>query len=187
MQKWTHEIVNDLMSESEVIDLDGYRANVGIILCNQQNQVMWARRVGQDAWQFPQGGIAQNESPVDAMYRELWEETGLKESDVEILASTTSWLRYKLPKRLIRKNSEPRCIGQKQIWFLLNFISSEDSFDLAVSSKPEFDHWKWVDYRYPIENVVFFKRRVYECALNQLESRLPLSVQSANNGSDFVA
>ena len=166
------------MRKSEVIDADGYRANVGIILSNQKGNVMWARRVGQDAWQFPQGGISANEKPEDAMYRELWEETGLKKKDVEILASTNSWLRYKLPKRMIRKNSEPRCIGQKQIWFLLRLLSSEQELDLSASRKPEFDGWKWVDYWYPVEDVVFFKRRVYQCALKQLESCLPVSDSS---------
>eukprot|EP00494_Astrolonche_serrata_P027749 UN28013 len=127
-----------------MIDSDGYRANVGIILCNDQDQVMWARRVGQDAWQFPQGGISKGEDPKTAMLRELWEETGLNEPDVTLLGSTDSWLRYKLPKRSVRKNSEPRCIGQKQRWFLLKLVSSEESFNLSASKKPEFDHWKWV-------------------------------------------
>ena len=176
-------MVNDLKRKSEVIDADGYRANVGIILSNQEGQVMWARRIGQDAWQFPQGGIAANEKPLDAMYRELWEETGLKKKDVDIIASTNSWLRYKLPNRLIRKNSEPRCIGQKQIWFLLSLLSSEQEFDLAAAHKPEFDGWKWVNYWHPIEEVVFFKRRVYQCALSQLESCLPMSAKSDINGS----
>jgi putative (di)nucleoside polyphosphate hydrolase len=156
----------------EMIDTDGYRANVGIILSNKVGQVLWARRVGQDAWQFPQGGIGASESPRDAMYRELWEETGLKSENVSELGATDSWLRYKLPKRLMRR-SEPRCIGQKQLWYLLRLESDEASFDLSVSNTPEFDHWEWVDYWYPVENVIFFKRRVYQCALAQLESRLP--------------
>jgi putative (di)nucleoside polyphosphate hydrolase len=159
----------------KMIDTDGYRANVGIILCNQAREVMWARRIGQDAWQFPQGGIAADEDPKDAMYRELWEETGLKQDNVSLLGATDSWLRYKLPKRLMRKNSAPRCIGQKQMWFLLKLDSGEDSFDLGASNTPEFDHWKWVDYWYPADEVVFFKRRVYQCALAQLEAHLPAS------------
>jgi putative (di)nucleoside polyphosphate hydrolase len=174
-------ILNDLLRRSDVIDVDGYRANVGIILCNQEGQVMWAKRIGQDAWQFPQGGISAGETPVEAMYRELWEETGLQEDDVDILASTNSWLRYKLPKRLIRKKSLPLCIGQKQIWFLLQCQSDEGKVDLSVSGKPEFDHWKWVDFWHPVENVVFFKRRVYHCALVQLQSYLPIMLESANN------
>ncbi|MDH3636822.1 MAG: RNA pyrophosphohydrolase, partial [Gammaproteobacteria bacterium] len=100
-----------------MIDADGYRANVGIILCNSAAQVMWARRIGQDAWQFPQGGISADEDPRDAMYRELWEETGLKPDHVSVLGATDSWLRYKLPRRLMRR-SEPLCIGQKQMWYL---------------------------------------------------------------------
>lgn len=164
-----------------MIDADGYRANVGIILSNQEGKVMWARRVGQDAWQFPQGGISINEKPEDAMYRELWEETGLKKKDVDVIAATNSWLRYKLPRRLIRKNSEPRCIGQKQIWFLLKLLSSEQELDLSASHKPEFDGWKWVNYWFPVEDVVFFKRRVYQCALAQLESSLSKSVKTDIN------
>jgi putative (di)nucleoside polyphosphate hydrolase len=160
------------MVTGEMIDTDGYRANVGIILCNGLGQVMWARRVGQDAWQFPQGGISPDENPQEAMYRELWEETGLKPENVSLLDATDSWLRYKLPKRLMRR-SEPRCVGQKQLWYLLRLESDENSFDLGVSTTPEFDHWKWVDYWYPVENVIFFKRRVYQCALAQLETSLP--------------
>jgi len=160
------------MVPGEMIDTDGYRANVGIVLCNQLGQVMWARRIGQDAWQFPQGGIAADETPRDAMYRELWEETGLRPENVSLLAATDSWLPYKLPKRLMRR-SEPRCIGQKQLWYLLRLDADEASLDLGASVTPEFDHWKWVDYWYPADNVVFFKRRVYQCALAQLEANLP--------------
>ena len=114
------------------------------------------------------------------MYRELWEETGLKSAHVSVLGATDSWLRYKLPKRLMRR-SEPRCVGQKQLWYLLQLESDEESFNLGASGKPEFDHWEWVDYWYPVENVVFFKRRVYQCALAQLESRLPSATAQAND------
>lgn len=155
-----------------MIDSDGYRANVGIILTNSEGSVLWARRMGQDAWQFPQGGIDPNEDEQQAMYRELWEEIGLKSRDVEVIASTNSWLRYKLPKRMVRRNSQPVCIGQKQKWFLLKLIGEENRLNLDASSKPEFDEWKWVDYWYPIENVVYFKKRVYRCALQQLNAHL---------------
>ncbi len=167
------------ITTSEMIDTDGYRANVGIVLCNAAGQVMWARRIGQDAWQFPQGGIGANENPRDAMYRELWEETGLEAANVSLLAATDSWLRYKLPKRLMRR-SEPRCIGQKQLWYLLQLEADETSFNLRASGTPEFDHWEWVDYWYPVENVIFFKRRVYQCALAQLETRLPSATANAD-------
>lgn len=167
---------------SQVIDFDGYRANVGIILSNQDGQVLWARRVGQDAWQFPQGGINPGEDQETAMYRELWEETGLSPEDVEIIGSTRSWLRYRLPKRMIRRHSVPTCIGQKQIWYLLRLQVSEQSVRLDASRKPEFDNWRWVDYWYPVKSVVFFKRRVYQLALRELAPLLNKSCLEAKQG-----
>lgn len=153
---------------NNVIDQEGFRANVGIILANGKGKVFWARRVGQDAWQFPQGGIAENETPEQAMYRELYEEIGLRPEHVKIVASTKGWLRYRLPKRLLRHNSEPLCIGQKQKWFLLHYQSTDDAVRLDLHEKPEFDHWNWVSYWYPVDRVVSFKRGVYSRALKEL-------------------
>ena len=155
-----------------MIDSDGYRSNVGIILSNQDGHVLWARRMGQDAWQFPQGGIQADEDPEQAMYRELWEEVGLQPDDVRILAATSSWLRYKLPRRMVRRHSQPVCIGQKQRWFLLRLTGDEQRLNLQAGEKPEFDQWKWVDYWYPIDHVVYFKKRVYRCALQQLNTHI---------------
>ena len=152
-----------------MIDSEGFRANVGIILTNNDGQVFWARRMGMDAWQFPQGGIKKNESPKTAMYRELKEEIGLKREHVEILNSTKDWLRYSLPKQYIRKNSEPLCIGQKQKWYLLKLIVDDKYLDLSCTSDPEFDLWKWVDFWQPIDEIISFKREVYKQALKQLE------------------
>lgn len=157
-----------------MIDIDGYRANVGIIICNDKSQVMWAKRLKQDAWQFPQGGVDANEDTVEAMYRELWEETGLKEDHVTLIKETETWYRYKIPKRMIRRNSSPLCIGQKQKWFLLQLHSAESSVNLTATQKPEFDDWKWVDYWLPSQQVVSFKRRAYICALNELQRYLPV-------------
>ena len=155
-----------------MIDSDGYRPNVGIILSNPEGKVFWARRCGQDAWQFPQGGIRDDETPDQAMYRELFEETGLLPEHVELIGKTRKWLRYRLPKRMVRKNSSPVCIGQKQIWFILKLIGSEKDFNLSTMDKPEFDHWTWVDYWHPMREVVFFKRNVYQRALAELEPLL---------------
>lgn len=156
-------------SGCDVIDSDGYRPNVGIILSNPQGQVFWARRVGQEAWQFPQGGIRHHETPDQAMYRELFEETGLRPEHVQLLGQTQRWLRYRLPKHMVRKNTRPVCIGQKQIWFVLRLTGSEADVNLGTMEKPEFDSWRWVDYWKPVDEVVFFKRQVYEKALRELE------------------
>ncbi len=158
-----------------MIDDDGFRLNVGIILSNDDGQVFWARRVGQSAWQFPQGGIDKSESPEVAMYRELKEETGLTPDDVELLGSTKDWLRYRLPKRYVRRNQNPVCIGQKQIWFMLKMVGGESRVNLNDSEKPEFDQWRWVDYWRPSKEVIFFKRKVYKKALTELQPLLEKS------------
>jgi len=151
-----------------VIDADGYRANVGIILSNLAGAVLWCKRVGQDAWQFPQGGIQNHETPREAMFRELWEETGLMPEHVEVMGCTRDWLRYQLPRRLVRRRSSPYCIGQKQVWFVLRLIGDENFVRLDCSVKPEFDGWQWVEYWHPMNTVVFFKRDVYRQALSEL-------------------
>ena len=155
-----------------MIDEEGFRANVGIILSNARGDVFWARRLGQNAWQFPQGGIDAAESPEEAMFRELREETGLEPDHVEVLGCTRSWLRYRLPRRYVRKNQSPLCIGQKQKWYMLRMLGAESSVNLAAGDKPEFDRWRWVDYWRPSREVIFFKRKVYQRALGELEPLL---------------
>ena len=155
-----------------MIDGDGFRPNVGIILCNDDRRLFWGKRIGQDAWQFPQGGINENETPEEAMYRELEEEVGLRPEHVEVLGSTDGWLRYRLPKRYIRKNKTPVCVGQKQRWFMLRVKCDETDFCLDRTKSPEFDHWRWVKYWHPVDEVVYFKRRVYAQALKELSPLL---------------
>lgn len=156
-------------SKRQIIDASGYRENVGIIVTNDTYHVIWCKRCGQEAWQFPQGGIQQDETTEQALFRELKEETGLDESHVDIIASTKKWLRYRLPKHLIRSNSVPKCIGQKQRWFLLKLQTDDSHICLNQSKHPEFDGWRWVDYWHPLQEVIFFKRNVYECALKEFE------------------
>ncbi|WP_339670213.1 RNA pyrophosphohydrolase [Dasania marina] len=151
-----------------MIDAEGFRANVGIMLANGKGEVLWARRVGQDAWQFPQGGINQGESVEQALYRELGEEVGLRADDVEVMACTRGWLRYRLPERSIRRDSKPLCIGQKQKWFLLKMLADDESVSFDNGCRPEFDHWRWVSYWYPLGQVIPFKREVYRRAMKEL-------------------
>lgn len=151
-----------------MIDPDGYRPNVGIVLMRPDGHVFWARRVNRDGWQFPQGGMNSDETPQEAMYRELREETGLLPEHVELLGATPGWLRYRLPRRCVRHGQRPLCIGQKQVWFLLRFDAEEHALRLDLTDKPEFDQFRWVDFWYPAEHVVTFKRRVYRQALSHL-------------------
>lgn len=160
-----------------MIDADGFRANVGIVICNKMGQVFWARRYGQHSWQFPQGGIDDGETAEQAMYRELHEEVGLTPKDVTILNVTRNWLRYKLPKRLIRQGSNPVCIGQKQKWFLLQLDCNDSDVDVLKTGHPEFDDWRWVSYWYPIRNVVSFKRDVYRRVMKEFVGTAMPAVQ----------
>ena len=180
-----------------MLDRDGYRPNVGIILANPRNEVFWGKRVNQHAWQFPQGGIQHGETPVQAMYRELEEEIGLHADHVRILGRTRDWLRYEVPERWMRRGREgaaeparrpvevpPRCAapamaaavhpgrgayrGQKQIWFLLRMVGRDCDVKLRASGHPEFDAWRWHGYWVPLESVIDFKRDVYRQALIEL-------------------
>ena len=151
-----------------MIDPDGYRPNVGIVLMHADGRVFWARRVRRDGWQFPQGGMNTDETPLEAMYRELREEVGLLPQHVEVLGATPGWLRYRLPPQAVRRNERLVCIGQKQVWFLLRLLASETDLCLDGTDSPEFDHWRWVDFWYPAEHVVMFKRDVYARALRHL-------------------
>ncbi len=151
-----------------MIDRDGYRPNVGIVLCNWKNEVFWGKRVREHSWQFPQGGIKGGESPEAAMYRELHEEVGLKPEHVEVLGRTRDWLRYEVPERWLRREWRGNYRGQKQIWFLLRLVGRDCDVCLRASEKPEFDAWRWHDYWAPTQDVIEFKRAVYEQALNEL-------------------
>jgi putative (di)nucleoside polyphosphate hydrolase len=151
-----------------MIDKDGYRPNVGIILCNARNEVFWGKRVRQHAWQFPQGGIDHGESPEQAMYRELMEEVGLAPEHVRILGRTQSWLRYDVPKHWSRRDCRGHYRGQKQIWFLLRLTGRDCDVCLRASTHPEFDAWRWNNYWVSMDTVVEFKRDVYRAALSEL-------------------
>ena len=150
------------------IDEDGFRANVGIIIANHEGRLLLGGRIGAKGWQFPQGGMEIDEDPEAAMYRELREEVGLEAGDVEVLGVTRDWLRYTLPERFVRRNSVPLCIGQKQRWFLLRAKDADLEFRFDLGSKPEFDRVRWVAFWRPVNEVIFFKRRVYARALYEL-------------------
>ena len=163
------------MADQDIIDHNGFRQGVGIVICDGRGRVLLARRSDHQGWQFPQGGVLQGESPREAMYRELKEELGLDRSHVREVARMGSWVSYELPARYLRSRS-PRCIGQKQLWWLLRLCSSEDKVRPDLSDKPEFDDWRWVDYWLPVKEVVFFKQAVYRQVLNEFQDSAGLLV-----------
>ncbi len=155
-----------------MLDRDGYRPNVGIVLANARNEVFWGKRVNQHSWQFPQGGIKHGESPEQAMFRELEEEVGLREAHVRILGRTRQWLRYEVPEKWVRRDWRGRYRGQKQIWYLLRMVGRDCDVQLRACEKPEFDAWRWHEYWVPMDTVVEFKRDVYQQALTELHRYL---------------
>ena len=155
-----------------MLDRDGYRPNVGIILANSRDDVFWGKRVNQHAWQFPQGGIKHGETPERAMFRELEEEIGLQADHVRILGRTRDWLRYQVPEKWVRRDWRGTYRGQKQIWYLLRMVGRDCDVKLRLSDKPEFDAWRWHAYWVPLEAVIEFKREVYRQALAELHPYL---------------
>jgi putative (di)nucleoside polyphosphate hydrolase len=180
-----------------MLDRDGYRPNVGIVLANQRNEVFWGKRVNQHAWQFPQGGIKHGETPLQAMYRELEEEIGLQHAHVRVLGRTREWLRYDVPEKWSRQakdgwgESSPAARGlyrgQKQIWFLLRMTGRDCDVSLRASGHPEFDAWRWHDYWVPLETVIDFKREVYRQALIELRRFLQPDRRLRERGEDSHA
>jgi len=153
---------------ADMIDRDGFRANVGIVLMHDDGRLFIGRRTGGKGWQFPQGGVRRGESAEESLFRELNEEIGLSREDVRIVAQTRRWLRYRLPARFVRRDSKPLCIGQKQRWYLLRLRHAEPHFRFDMTGEPEFDRWRWVDFWQPIREVIYFKRGVYTRALHEL-------------------
>ncbi|WP_377160158.1 RNA pyrophosphohydrolase [Roseateles sp. UC29_93] len=156
-----------------MLDREGFRPNVGIILLNHKNEVFWGKRIRTHSWQFPQGGIKHGETPEQAMFRELHEEVGLTADHVRIIARTRDWLRYEVPDHFIRRDARGHYRGQKQIWFLLQMMGRDSDMNLRATDHPEFDAWRWNEYWVPLEAVIEFKRGVYQMALTELARFLP--------------
>ena len=156
-----------------MLDREGFRPNVGIVLLNQRNQVFWGKRLRTHSWQFPQGGINYGETPEQAMFRELHEEVGLMPEHVRVIARTRDWLRYEVPDHFIRRDARGHYRGQKQIWFLLQLTGRDNDMNLRATDHPEFDAWRWHEYWVPLDVVIEFKREVYQMALTELARFLP--------------
>ncbi len=145
------------------------RIGVGVIVLNKENKVFVGKRRDNpvDKWQMPQGGVNHGEEFIDAMKRELEEETGIK--NIKILKEINGWLEYELPKYLLGKIWKGKYRGQKQKWFIVRFVGNDTEINLETS-KPEFIEWQWLDIeKLPIV-IVEFKKRVYEELLPKIRS-----------------
>jgi putative (di)nucleoside polyphosphate hydrolase len=150
-----------------------YRPCVGIVLADSRGRVFAGQRRDSDvpAWQMPQGGIDTGETPEEAAYRELWEETGVSRELVTLEAETPGWLRYDLPPHLLGKVWKGRYRGQEQRWYLMRFHGRDDQI-LIETEHPEFSEWSWIDPRDLVEKIVPFKREVYREVIASFADRL---------------
>ena len=150
-----------------------YRACAGVVLVNADGHVFAGRRIDHDqgAWQMPQGGIDEGETPRDAALRELEEETGVSRDLVEIEGETDDWLLYDLPDALLGRIWKGKYRGQRQKWLLCRFRGQDGDIDIDTAH-PEFSAWTWMQPGELVEQIVPFKRDVYEQVFRSFEERL---------------
>ncbi|MBC9031653.1 RNA pyrophosphohydrolase [Sphingomonas sp. JC676] len=150
-----------------------YRPCAGVMLINREGRVFVGQRLDStlEAWQMPQGGIDPGEDPLDAAYRELWEETGVVREHVELVAAAPEELTYDLPEELVGKIWKGKWRGQRQRWFLFRFLAEDGDVDIATA-EPEFRAWRWADPKDLPELIVPFKRELYREVLRVFAGQL---------------
>jgi putative (di)nucleoside polyphosphate hydrolase len=141
--------------------MDLYRKGVGVVLLNMDKKILVAQRIDtmNTAWQMPQGGIENNETPQEAALRELKEEIGTNKAVV--ISETTAWLRYSFPMNLQKSLWSGKYRGQEQKWFLMRFIGEDKDINLNTKH-PEFSNWKWVKIQILEDIVIDFKKEMYK-------------------------
>ena len=147
---------------------EGYRPNVAMVVLNSKNKVLICRRTNTKTWQFPQGGVDNNENLEKAMYRELLEEVGLRKDDVQYIGESDDTIIYDIPKTIRSKVLGGKFKGQEQKWFLLRIKNDDHEIRLDYETFPEFDTFEWVSFWQPIDRIVDFKREAYRKALSEL-------------------
>jgi putative (di)nucleoside polyphosphate hydrolase len=147
---------------------EGYRPNVAMVVLNSKNKVLICRRTNTKTWQFPQGGVDNNENLEKAMYRELLEEVGLRKDDVQYIGESDDTIIYDIPKTIRSKVLGGKFKGQEQKWFLLRIKNDDHEIRLDYEAFPEFDTFEWVSFWQPIDRIVDFKKEAYRKALSEL-------------------
>ncbi|MEM7236608.1 MAG: RNA pyrophosphohydrolase [Pseudomonadota bacterium] len=160
------------MTKDEIAELP-YRPCVGLVVLNRDGHIFAGQRIDSDmdAWQMPQGGIDQGETPRDAALRELNEETGIAPDRVEILRESTEWHRYELPRHLVSRLWKGRYRGQQQRWFILRFTGQDAEIRIDLH-EPEFRRWAWMDEAELIRKIVPFKRDTYSRVFAEFQDLL---------------
>tara|TARA_X000000950_G_scaffold119751_1_gene150048 strand:- start:2269 stop:2742 length:474 start_codon:yes stop_codon:yes gene_type:complete len=150
-----------------------FRPNVGMMILSKSNQIFVGKRIDHPSefWQMPQGGIDKDENPSIASLREMEEEVGIKKNKVELLAQSSDWYYYSLPKDLAETIWKGKYKGQRQMWFLYKFTGSDQDINIRTEH-PEFSDWKWVNKDFLVPNIVPFKKATYSKVLEEFKNYL---------------
>ena len=152
-----------------------YRSGVGIMLINRDKHIFVGKRIDNhsDAWQMPQGGLDVGETEDEAMFRELKEETGILDGSVKVLQKSKLYYYYNLPYKLQKKFWGGKYLGQKQRWYLLEFVDDDSAINVKTED-PEFSHWKWIARQDIVDVIVPFKRELYEDVIREFSKFLSI-------------
>jgi len=157
-----------------------YRPCIGIMLFNRQGHIFTGKRFDSDAyWQMPQGGVDDGEELAQAALRELLEEVGTDK--VEIIAKSKDWINYDLPKEWIPECWNGKYSGQKQIWFLMKFLGSDENINVNYTDHPEFKEWRWQSIDNIVANAISFKKEVYKIVIKEFSSIIETATATKSN------
>ena len=148
-----------------------YRKNVGLMIINTQKKIFMGQRIKGGAWQMPQGGIDDKETPEKAAIRELYEETGITKEKINKISTSKVWKTYEFPKELIPKLWNGRYRGQIQKWFLFKYTGKDSDINIS-STEQEFSNWRWTNENDLLKLIVPFKKAVYIDVISEFRDKI---------------